>query len=201
MTTIKLPDIRSSISTSEVALELWRVTGRYGFHPAKGTNENAITKDVFQRNIDAFISHHLVRKLNAPCTVRTIEHILLLGENPRIRRPVERARPIPLTLLNELAIVWACTLLRFEFRGITEGNTIDTLKSEVVWLLEKFEYSLFSKHSIFCPLLNIWENEKDWQVVRDNDLGIKGDPILEVHPSLLAEICGECLIRSKTVYS
>jgi hypothetical protein len=166
--------------------ELWRVSGGYGFHPAHNSEGSA--RPEFSVRIKRFIETSLVYKPNTVCTKRSLA--IIIGEK---RRPVKRDSFVGLELINELSIAWACTLLRFGFRGFTQDKVMDLLKSESVWLLAKFEHKLHPRHAIFCPVLNIWENQKWWRVVRDNDLDELGLSVVPVIHQFRSDVCEGCL--------
>ncbi|MDB5266575.1 MAG: hypothetical protein JWN89_390 [Parcubacteria group bacterium] len=178
-----------------LAADLWRIANGYGFHPAKdGRFENEAARADFAHRLDDFISHHLVLKPEAPCTSRTLRHFMEME-----RRPVQRKEALELKKINELTLAWAACLLLKGYRGLTRGEALNTLKVLAIQLLEKFGYPLQPYRAMFCPILNAWENEKDWAVILSNDTGVIQETPCSSTLVVLPDVCKQCVEEHTTV--
>lgn len=178
-------DVGNTKNPPQVEEEFIEILSRRGFTPMSAIEFPA---KEFRSRIAGFVGENLTSGVDLPFTRRTIES--LLGDK---HKPFLKDKIISLQTMNELTLVWGCALIRLGFRGLTKAGALDELKGELGWILSKFGYGIHPRHILFCPVLNIWQNQKNWQIVRDNDLGEHGETPTLIRPSFPAPICEECM--------
>ncbi len=179
----------SGLSIKDVSAELRRISDCYGLRaPTKDPVHNEETRSSFEKRIGDFLSKNIVLTRGQPITRRSIEVVLVAR-----RSPISREFEVPLSVINELVLVWALDLLRMGYRGFTKSGVLDDLKSEVIWLFHRRGHSLFSIHTLFCPFLNDWKRSKLYEMVVVNDGNIDVKPVTSFEVVGKKPICDECV--------
>jgi hypothetical protein len=107
-------------------------------------------------------------------------------------KPIDRTERLTIELINELTLKWAATFVRYQYRGISRGDTLNLLKREVVWLLKEFGYSLPERHTLFCPHLNVWDEVVLHRIKWNDDKSTPFEFVPRDKVSLPEE-CEECV--------
>ncbi len=187
MTTAVRPSTKAPLQ--DIPGELRRVSACYGLRAqTSDPARNEEIRTMFDQRMRSFLSEHLTLTNGLPVTRRYIGVVI-----DAKRKPISRETEVPLSVLNELVLVWALDLVRFGYRGFTKSGVIDLLKREVIWLFGKHGHSLFGSHTLFCPFINVWGKHKLWEALRANDIGEVESIITDLSVVAPVPECSECV--------
>lgn len=190
MTCVSAVQIPEESLSVEVSKMLWDVAKIQGVQIPQ-EKEESLMQGLVAR-INCFHTHFLAYMPEAMCTNR----MLTIEKTKATLAPIRQERDVvSAEQVNRLVYGWMCAFLLLGFRGITQKETPDIVKSEALWFLGALNYVVDPPHEISRLAIRHSLTPQQWDILCFND-SVLGDmpsasPVW-IPPS---DICKKCPIR------
>jgi hypothetical protein len=158
--------------------------------------EEKVLESELLAHIKCFGTNYLVQVSEAKCTERSLDS--------EVRTIITKLKTdhgvVSVEQINKLSYAWACVFLLAGFRGITQGDALEVIRSEVLWFLDELGYEVDPPHEIFRIPIQKALDVHAWErlVFNDSILTDRPSPTPVFVP--LTTVCKRCPLRYRTAH-